>query len=155
MTTAYFLDTSALIKRYVYETGSDWVRAITDLQANNKLIVARVTWVEVLSALARLQREGNVEESDIITSIKAFRYAFDTQYQIVELDAVLAEEAGQLVQKYPLRAYDGVQLASALKIRTALAKFEAVSYTFVSADNRLLETARITELSIINPNDFP
>lgn len=46
------------------------------------------------------------------------------------------------------------EIGSALKIRTALVGFEAVSYTFVSADNRLLEVARSIDLSVINPNDF-
>ena len=27
---SYYLDTSALVKRYVDETGSDWLRAIVD-----------------------------------------------------------------------------------------------------------------------------
>ena len=42
----YFLDSSALVKRYVTETGSDWIRALTDPPARNPLIIARITWVE-------------------------------------------------------------------------------------------------------------
>ena len=153
--TNYFLDTSALVKRYVYETGSDWIQLITTPQESNTLIIARITWVEMLSALARLQREGNISQKNVEAFIKTLQYAFDMQYQIVEFDASLAEEAGRLVQQYPLRAYDSVQLASAIKIQTALAGFQNVSYTFVSADNRLLNVAKITGLSVINPNDFP
>ncbi|WP_201789158.1 type II toxin-antitoxin system VapC family toxin [Scytonema hofmannii] len=51
--TVYFLDSSALVKRYVPETGSAWIRAISDLNTGNSLIIARITWVEVRSAIAR------------------------------------------------------------------------------------------------------
>jgi hypothetical protein len=38
--TAYFLDSSALIKRYVIETGTNWVSSITDSRAGNGLLTA-------------------------------------------------------------------------------------------------------------------
>ena len=58
MVKAYFFDSSALVKRYVAEIGSTWIESLIDPQTGNRLIIARITWVEVLSALARLQREG-------------------------------------------------------------------------------------------------
>ena len=47
---AYFFDTSALVKRYVNETGSIWIREIVAPETGNKLFVSRITWVEVLPA---------------------------------------------------------------------------------------------------------
>ena len=35
MVNTYFLDTSALVKRYVPETGSNWIQSITDVAVNN------------------------------------------------------------------------------------------------------------------------
>lgn len=64
MMQAYFFDSSALVKRYVQEIGSAWVQTVTAYQAANQLIVARITWVEVLSAFARLQREGNLSSAN-------------------------------------------------------------------------------------------
>lgn len=122
MVTAYFLDSSAVVKRYVNEIGSAWIRTISDPSTGNKLIISRITWVEVLSAFARLQREGNLAVTDIAVVSRAFRYGMDTQYQLVELNQTLIETAGHLVQKHPLRAYDSVQLASALKLQPAFAK---------------------------------
>jgi len=56
----YFLDSSALIKRYVVEIGSPWIKTLTDSQTGNSLLLVRITWVEVLSAFARRQREGGL-----------------------------------------------------------------------------------------------
>jgi len=118
-------------------------------------MIARITWVEVLSALMRLQREGNLASADVSTAIQAFRYHFDTQFQVVELNRALAQIAGRLVQRHPLRAYDSVQLASALKLQSAFTKIDTSSLVFVSADSRLLTIAEMEGLTTDNPNNHP
>ena len=65
MVKAYFLDSNALVKRYVPELGSEWIQALADSGTGNILIIARITWVEVLSALARRQREGSLSSTDL------------------------------------------------------------------------------------------
>jgi predicted nucleic acid-binding protein len=150
----YFLDSSALVKRYVTETGSSWIQTIADQAAGHTLVVARITWVEVLAAFARLQRESNLPSTDIATAVRAFYYDWDAQYEVVELDAALAQEAGQLVQQHPLRAYDSVQLASALRLLPLFAQTNAASLLFVSADKRLLAVAQTAGLTVENPNDY-
>ena len=54
MVDAYFLDTSALVKKYMAERGSTWIETLTDAESDNTIILARVTWVETLSAFTRL-----------------------------------------------------------------------------------------------------
>jgi predicted nucleic acid-binding protein len=151
----YFLDSSALVKRYVAETGSTWIQTITATQANNQLIITRITWVEVLSALARRQREGGLSSINVDKAVQAFRYDLDMQYQIVELDRSLAETAGQLVRKHVLRAYDAVQLAAALRVQSALPTTKASALTFVTADTRLITAAQAEKASTDNPNNYP
>ena len=151
----YFLDSSALVKRYVTETGSAWIRDLTNLEARNPLIVARITWVEVLSALARRQREGSLTPDDVTHAIRAFRYDLNMQYQVSEADPALAEAAGDLVISHPLRAYDAVQLASALRAQSNLARIGAPALTFLTADDRLLAIAQIEGLHTDNPNHHP
>lgn len=46
----YFLDTSALIKHYVYEVGSSWLEATVFKPAGNMLLISRITVVEMRSA---------------------------------------------------------------------------------------------------------
>ena len=151
----YFLDSSALVKRYVAEIGSTWIRALTAPDARNPLIIARITWVEVLSALARRQREGSLTSGDVAQAIQAFRYDMNTQYQVSELDPPLAEAAGELVTQHPLRAYDAVQLASALRVQSDLVRTEAPALTFLTADNRLVAVAQAEGLLTDNPNRHP
>lgn len=152
MVSIYFLDSSALVKRYIAETGSNWIRSVTALDSHNPLIITRITWVEVLSAFTRRQREGNLTSDNVTLAIQTFRYDMDTQYQVAELDKALTEYAGQLVLRHPLRAYDAVQLAAALQVQAELKQFYSTTLTFLVADDRLLAIAQAEGLHTDNPN---
>ena len=153
--TAYFLDSSALVKRYVSETGSAWIQLLTDSQTGNLLFITRITWVEVISAFARRQREGSLTSADVALVIQTFRSDLNTQYQVIELDAKLAVSAGQVVGQYPLRAYDAVQLASVLRIQPAFTTTQSTSLIFLTADNRNSAIAGALGLLTDNPNHHP
>ncbi|MBW4599405.1 MAG: type II toxin-antitoxin system VapC family toxin [Calothrix sp. FI2-JRJ7] len=155
MVTAYFLDSSALLKRYVPESGTSWIQSLTAESANNLLIVAQITWVEILSALARRQREGSLSANQASQVKQVFRYQFDTQYRKVELLPTVIEIAGQLVIRHPLRAYDAVQLASALCIMPEISQVDTGTFTFLTADERLLAAAQAENLISDNPNHHP
>jgi len=151
----YFLDSSALIKRYVVEIGSPWIKTLTDSQTGNSLLLVRITWVEVLSAFARRQREGGITAAEVAALIAKFRSEFNSRYRVIEVDLALVERAGELIVQYPLRAYDAVQLASALRVQSLLTSMPETQLIFVSADNRLLDIAQSAGLAMDNPNNYP
>lgn len=74
----YYLDSSALVKRYVTETGSPWLRAQLSASVRNPVVIARITWVEVLTALARRQREGTLVRQDLLEVVRQLRHHLDT-----------------------------------------------------------------------------
>lgn len=153
--SVYFLDSSALAKCYVAEIGTDWLLSLMDYDLAHYWLMSRITWVEVLSALRRRQREGTLTTLQVDQAISAFRHDWDTRYQIVELDQSLTESAGHLVGRHPLRAYDAVQLASAIRVHHRLVQAEGPSLIFMTADVRLLKVAEIAGLEVDNPNDHP
>ena len=155
MVNIYFLDSSALIKRYVVEIGSPWIKTLTDSATGNSLLLVRITWVEVLSAFARRQREGSINAAEVTALIQKFRSEFNNRYRVIEVDKALVERAGELIVEYPLRAYDAVQLASALRVQYLLTLMSETQLIFVSADNRLLDIAQSAGLAIDNPNNYP
>jgi uncharacterized protein len=73
MVSVCFLDSSALVKRYVEESGSAWIKTLTEPKARHKLIIARIAWVEILSAFARRQREGTFAPADAAKALQSFR----------------------------------------------------------------------------------
>jgi uncharacterized protein len=56
----YFFDTSALVKRHVIEAGSPWVKSLVRAKAAHTLYTARITAIEVTSAITRRQRTGSL-----------------------------------------------------------------------------------------------
>jgi hypothetical protein len=56
--SAYFLDSSAAVKRYSVESGSKWIFGILRPSAKNTIFVARITGAETVAAVAR-KRKGN------------------------------------------------------------------------------------------------
>ena len=155
MPASYYLDTSALGKRYVEEVGSDWVRALTAPDAGHALLTARITMAEIYSVLARRRREGSAQADACAVAAQAFTAHSKTEYRFIELDINIISLARDLLDRYPLRAYDSVQLASASAANQALVDRELPALVFVSADDRLLKAATAEGLAVENPNLHP
>ena len=56
----YYLDASALVKRYVDEAGSDWLRWLVDPVRDSTVFISQMTIIEVISAFARRIRDGSL-----------------------------------------------------------------------------------------------
>lgn len=99
---AYFFDSSALVKRYIIESGTTWVRSLCDPAAGHTLYIARITGAEVIAALARRMRTRSLTQSATQSAMTAFRSDFGSVYLIAELTPALTERAMDLAQTYGL-----------------------------------------------------
>lgn len=147
----YFLDTSALVKRYVVESGS---KTVTELVSgpDASVVIADITRAEFVSALARRAREGGISQAQRDALKLAFAVHLVHGYLIAPLQRAHVTAACGLIERYALRAYDAVQLAVALSVRDLLALGAAP--TFLSADPRLNVAARAEGLSVVEPAGF-
>lgn len=150
----YFIDSSALVKRYVSETGTTFVTNITDPATDHRLYVARITGVEVIAALARRGRAGDVAADALAAALSQFRQEFASMYRIVEITSSLLSDAMRLAETRAVRGYDAVQLAAALRV-TAECTALGLSATLVSADADLNEAAVAEGLAVDDPNTHP
>jgi predicted nucleic acid-binding protein len=138
--TRYF-DSSALVKRYVDETGS---RAVRRLLASGSIATSRLSEVEVTSAIRRRMRESTLSVSEG-SSILAALTRDVPALLIVELTPDVVAIAGRLLERHALRSSDAVQLASAVYLRQQL----AAPIPFVAFDMRLADAARAEGLSVM------
>jgi predicted nucleic acid-binding protein len=76
------------------------------------------------------------------------------QYLVLSLSSAMITKALSLHETYRLRAYDSIQLASALELNARLATTGQL-VTFVAADVRLLQSAALAGLPTDNPNNYP
>jgi predicted nucleic acid-binding protein len=150
----YFLDSSALIKYYHVEAGSSEVGRILG-EAHSERIIARLTWAEILSGLAKKVRTGVIPPSDYGHLERRFRA--DVRQRLLRPVRILNAHfttAGDLIGTHglvrQLRALDAIQLAIALQVHGTT----PIDH-FVCADQRLCEVAALEGLAVINPELVP
>jgi predicted nucleic acid-binding protein len=143
----YYLDTSALLKRYVNEAGSAWMQAtFEDLDAD--FVVSQLTLVEAMAALARRAKGGAFRPGDAARVMQQLEVDFRHRFLVIEVNSQLIDKAVDLAKQRALRGYDALQLATALTIRSLVAPTEI---TFVAADAELNTAAALEGLPSINP----
>ena len=150
----YYLDASALIKRYADESGSSWVRSITDPAADHTIFLAEITLAEVAAALAAKQRapQGiSLQERD--RALSRFLEDCAEHFLLLQIDRPVIDQAVELTQVHRLRGYDAVQLAAILVASRELVVQGVPLPIFVASDNDLLLAAQAAGLSVDNPLD--
>lgn len=149
----YSLDTSAVVKRYVSEKGSVWINALCDPASGNSLHIASITAVEVVSALARRHRKGDIDQAGFDTLVERFQFDLRTQYEVVEIGPALIAEAMRYATIHALRGYDAVQLAALSSVQATLTKKQLPLSTLVAADHGLLTAAIAEGFNVDDPNN--
>src|SRR4051812_28266240 len=98
----YFFDTSALVKRLVREPGSAWMRSLAHAKAAHTLDIARITAVEVTSAITRRQRGGHLSPAQAGAILGHFRRHLAQRYNVLEITPALFTEAMTAARKHGL-----------------------------------------------------
>ena len=125
-----FFDSSALAKRYVQEPGSDRLEEI--LFGASSLGVSMICLSEVISALCRRRRERRLSKQQYLRAKQALFQDLEDSSIVGVTEAIVAH-AVQLLERWPLRSSDSLQVASAAEWSADL---------FVSADERQCAAAR-------------
>src|SRR5437868_11515103 len=102
----YFLDTSALAKRYVAEQGQGWIVTLCDPAHGHELYISQAALVEVVAAICRRAREQSISMDDRDRLIDTFRQDCQHAYNIWQVTTALYHAAGDLCRSHRLRAYD-------------------------------------------------
>jgi predicted nucleic acid-binding protein len=151
----YFVETSALAKRYIAETGSVWLRTLLDPSTGCSIYVVRVTAVEMIAAITRRERGRTLTLTDAAAARQAFRSDLATAYQVIEVTPALANRAMLLAEQHGLRGYDAMQLAAALEVHVRYLAAGLPAVTCISADTELNAAAIAEGLTIVDPNTHP
>jgi predicted nucleic acid-binding protein len=129
-----YLDTSALLKRYVDEPDGDHFAAL--LESDNAWLSCRLTWVEVWRNLGR-RLDGRAR------SIARDGFALDWSHiDVVEIDDALCRDAGHVADATGARSLDALHLA-------ALRRAGPGGITLATADLRQAQAARTLGLAVV------
>lgn len=102
--------------------------------------------VEIRSAIERLHRSGGLDAAAKRLALTRLREARLDWTEIVPSDAV-RDKAETLLDSYPLRAADSLQLAAAL----VWCRGRPSSRTFISSDTRLCDAAALAGFTVLRP----
>ncbi len=139
----YFLDTSALIKRYHSEKGTDTIDSI--FSENDKaIVISSISIVEMVSALSRKKEEKAISKEDLDVALSKFFHDAIRDFLVLELDDQHIKDSIVLVLKRSLRTLDSLQLSVALGLKE-------LKPVFVCADKKLISVAEKEGLKTIDP----
>jgi predicted nucleic acid-binding protein len=133
-----YLDSSSFVKLYVEEPGSPEVRRIA--ASASLLVTSGVAYPEIRAALARRRRERSLRAADFRRALTAFERDWGRVVAITVSDD-LCQEAGGLAERYALRGFDAIHLASFAELLRGLQGGED-DVEFSSFDDRLNRAAR-------------
>jgi predicted nucleic acid-binding protein len=136
------LDTSALVKLYVQEQGSEMVRKLVD--ETSVVATSKVAYPEARAALARGLRDGLLEEKDYRHAVAALQNDWP-RYLALDVSDPITWLAGELAEKYRLRGFDAIHLAAAVTLKTQV-KGRVVAACF---DDRLWEALCAVDLEVM------
>jgi predicted nucleic acid-binding protein len=150
--SAYFLDSSALVKRYRTEPGSVWIKRLLEPGAGHTITICEITLSEVAAALAAAHRApGGISRIERDEAVNLFLAHCHTRYGLLGIVRSTIRLAVTLTQSYRLRGCDAVQLATALSANRDLRTAGAPPMIFVAADEDLLAAARGEGLATEDP----
>ncbi|MCP9777266.1 type II toxin-antitoxin system VapC family toxin [Cyanobium sp. T1G-Tous] len=137
-----FCDTSALLKLFIDEQGSETM--IEASSSSEGIAVCRITWAESMAAFAQRTRFKGANQLGLDQARSMFERAWP-DFVIADVTQPLVEKAGIYAEAFALRGYDSVQLAAAHNLHQQL----DLPMTFACFDRRLNQAAQLLELEVL------
>lgn len=140
----YYFDSSALVKKYVAESGSDTVVEL--LESAVMPVTSKLAYPELLSGFGRKKREKEIGEKEYRRALVNFESDW-AAFLIIEYQDELLAIIKLLASRHVLKGADLVHLASALWLQKAVKE----KIFLVASDVRLIKASRLEKVDIINP----
>ena len=148
--SAYYIDSSALVKRYIDEPGSDVVQAVLN-DPDTVCYVSVVAGPEVVATLTRRGRGARWTDERIDALVHQFHVDRRARYRLLDGWREILQDAMSVARRHGLRGYDAVHLASALDANSLHTEAFAEPVTMVSAGDDLNAAAEAEGLTVLNP----
>jgi predicted nucleic acid-binding protein len=122
--------------------------ALANRPGAHRFSILSLAQVEVRSAIRRREKNGEIPSAVATQILDAFRRHAESRFVTQKITDFLLDMAASLVDRYALRAFDAVQLAGYVVLRSAAASDPPF---FVCADRGLLAAADREGALILDP----
>ncbi len=145
--SCYFLESTAFIKLFVREPGTDALIRLMEAVEDNRKLISSSTPLEVYAAIRRRERAGAISAENAAAALDILRLEAARMVQ-EPLNPAVLEAARQLIDRSALRWPDTLQLAAAIAARDM---FQGTEIIFVSSSSQLLDAARTEGFQVLDP----
>jgi len=129
-----YLDTSSLVKLYVEEIDSEKIKNFAHKAA--VVSTSKIAYAEARAAFVKKQKERGFSPKDLKKIVEDFNRDWES-YFVIEITDGLIRLAGDIAEKYILRGFDSIHLASAIHLKNRTSS----DVHFSSFDTRLNQSA--------------
>lgn len=145
----YFLETSALVKLYVREPGTERMLVLATRSSENRLAILDLSQVELRSAIRRREKAEDIPTVVADELLATFKGHIEGRFIIQKLTDFVLDIASALVDRHTLRAFDAIQLAGYAVLKSSA---RSETPTFVCSDQALLMAAKQEGMAILDPS---
>jgi len=124
-----FFDSSAFVKRYIQEAGTEEILAWCDRAT--EIVLAGIALPEIISAFCRLRRESRIDNTQY-RQLKTLLLADIEDAAICDLTPLVIARTIAALEASALRGMDAIHIGSALIMQADV---------FITADERQVEAA--------------
>lgn len=145
----FYLDTSALVKRYRTEVGTEVVEELlADSAPQDRFFLSFLSIIELTSGVLRLAKGRQLREDTAQEILARFRRDAREVFRVWPLAEDIAVAAVTMAEEYRVRSADAIHLASAQAIASLVSGTRVV---MVSSDRELLDAAEAAGLTPLDP----
>lgn len=153
-----YLDSSALSKRYLRESGWQELAARVQeaIRKKSRVVTSVLTYAEIHMVLARKLRDGSMLPAEHYRATAYFESDWRTYLSVIEISQPLLSVIPDLVKRYPVRASDAIQLGSAIwaadsSLGAGSQRLGRSALLFATSDRQLAAAAKAEHLEVFNP----
>ena len=149
-----YLDSSALVKVFIRESGS--LRLGARMEQGDRICTSKFSFAEIHATFGRKLRENLISDKEFRDIRRSFSDDWKLKFVQLHVDSDTMTSIPDLIRVYPLRGADAIHLSCALWLRDAAGRGSPFAsgdpaIEFGAADKRLVQVAAQCGLAIFDP----
>ena len=148
-----YFDSSALIKHYIQETGSETIehKLKDEERASRPVFTSVLAFAEIQAALSRRAKDNSLEPREYLRARAKFESDWVSGLSPIDLGPAVLGIVRGVVDQFVLKGADVVHLACAIWLRDLATPSVKEAVTFLCSDRKLAKAAAKSHLDVFNP----
>ncbi|MBI2918281.1 MAG: type II toxin-antitoxin system VapC family toxin [Chloroflexi bacterium] len=149
----FYLDTSALVKRYRREKGSEVLDFLFEHKgADDRLVVSFLSTIELAGVTTRLRKSRALSESRVSELMSRFKEDLLHAVEVFPVSEPILGQAIGIAERHGIRAADSIHVATIIELHQAAA-IAGIRFLALAADKAMGECIEEEGIALSNPED--